>query len=499
MSQVSFTIEQNIDKKDLDIPEYSTLSLKLEGNAGTGFGWYLENKDDLLKHNIKPLNLNEYLSVEFTQPQDSKLLGQKGYFDFHFKFLPGAENAEAKFVHKRYNIAENSKPLSINFKISELQITNVKKLGRNDNSGELEIKEGELASIQIFGNATTGYLWFVDNVEELKKAGIEIINLGEHNNGKYLTQKPVEGQPMLVGAPGSFEFVLKTEKFPEGDLPQIKFISKRINDKEASKTLLVTLKKGCKKCNKNAIKFNMKGGQSDFEVEPNSTFNVELKGNPTTGFSWILENVDTIKNSKVLTPLNLDEEHNTSKTYVPDPCEDGMCGVGGTFVYEFKVDEVKDCNELPKIVFGYKRPWEKEAKNYHKAEITLKLKKQCNCNLVCFKQEGGNAELKVENNKEFKVALEGNPTTGYSWFLKNAEEIKNSKIIEILNLDEHGTAEYVQKGNEHGLVGVGGVFCFKFKVNNTEGKDLPKLAFEYKRPWEKEKPAIGNAEVTLKL
>ena len=38
--------------------------------------------------------------------------------------------------------------------------------------------------------------WY--NIEELKKAGIEIINLGEHNNGKYLTQKPVEGQPLLV-------------------------------------------------------------------------------------------------------------------------------------------------------------------------------------------------------------------------------------------------------------------------------------------------------------
>ena len=36
-------------------------------------------------------------------------------------------------------------------------------------------------------------------------------------------------------------------------------------------------------------------------------------------------------------------------------------------------------------------------------------------------------------------------------------------------------------------------------MNNTEGKEMPKLAFEYKRPWEKEKPAIGNAEVTLKL
>ena len=62
------------------------------------------------------------------------------------------------------------KRLWINFKINELQITNVKKLGRNDNSGELEIKEGELASIQIFGNATTGYLWLVDIIlKNLKK------------------------------------------------------------------------------------------------------------------------------------------------------------------------------------------------------------------------------------------------------------------------------------------------------------------------------------------
>ena len=61
MSLVSYTIEQNVEKKDLEVPEYSTLSLKLEGNPTTGFGWYLENKDSLLKSNIKPLNLNEYL------------------------------------------------------------------------------------------------------------------------------------------------------------------------------------------------------------------------------------------------------------------------------------------------------------------------------------------------------------------------------------------------------------------------------------------------------
>ena len=45
--------------------------------------------------------------------------------------------------------------------------------------------------------------------------------------------------------------------------------------------------------------------------------------------------------------------------------------------------------------------------------MNLKFKKNCESNIpfVCLKQEGGNAELKVENNKEFKIALEGNPTT----------------------------------------------------------------------------------------
>ena len=495
MSLVSYILDQNIEKKDLEIPEYSTLSLKLVGNPGTGFGWYLENKEDLLKANIKPLNLNEYLSVEFSKPNDdNKLLGQNGYYDFQFKLLPGAENSSIKFIYKRYNVTENSKPLAVNIKINELKVNNIKKLNKNETSGELEIKEGELYSIQIIGNATTGYLWFLDNVEELNKAGIEIINLGEHNSGKYITKKPIEGEPMMVGAPGIFEFVIKMDKTSRVELPKMKFINKRNNDKEG-KELLITLKK----FNKKSIRFTMKGGKNELEIEQNSEFNVELEGNPTTGYSWILEDIDNIKNSKVLTILNLDNEINTSSTYVQDACQDGMCGVGGTFIFQFKVNQVNDGNELPKLNFGYRRPWEKEVKEYNKVEIILKLKKQCNDNILCLKQEGGNVELKVENNKEFKIALEGNPTTGYSWFLKNAEEVKKSGLIELLNLDEHCSAEYTQKGNVQGLVGIGGVFCFKFKVNNSEGKEMPKLCFEYKRPWEKEKPAIGNAEVSLKL
>ena len=498
MSLVSFTIEQNVEKKELEIPEYSTISLKLEGNISTGFGWYLENKEALLKSNIKPLYLNENLSVEFSKPNDDKkLLGQNGFFDFKFKLLPGAENTEVKFIYKRFNVTENSKPLTVNIKINELKINNIKKFEKNETSGELEIKEGELSSIQIPGNATTGYLWFVDNINELNKSGIEIINLGERNNGKYITQKPKEGEPMLIGAPGIFEFVIKTDKYPQGDLPTMKLVNKRINDKEG-KELLIILKKYCNK--KNSIRFTQKGGKNDLEIEKNSEFSVELEGNPTTGYSWFLENLEAIKDSKVLTALDLDPETNITETYIQDPCKDGMCGVGGVFIYQFKVNEVNENTELPQLIFGYKRPWEKDVKDYKKVELNLKLKKHCESNvpLICLKQEGGNAELKVENNKEFTIALEGNPTTGYSWYLKNVEDLKKSGLIELLNLNEYCSADY-KKGKDIGLHGKGGVFCFKFKVNNSKGKDMPKLNFEYKRLWEKDKPAIGNAEINLKL
>ena len=119
---------------------------------------------------------------------------------------------------------------------------------------------------------------------------------------------------------------------------------------------------------------------------------------------------------------------------------------------------------------------------------------------VALKQNGGNAELKVEDNKEFKVVLEGNPTTGYSWFMANVDDVKKTNVIELLNVNDKNTCDdYVQDPHEHGMVGVGGSFVFKFKVKNGTGKDLPKLAFEYKRPWEKNKAPVAKADITLKL
>ena len=126
--------------------------------------------------------------------------------------------------------------------------------------------------------------------------------------------------------------------------------------------------------------------------------------------------------------------------------------------------------------------------------------KKMSINSVSFKKEGGVTELKVEDNKEFNIVLEGNPTTGYSWSMQNVEALKISNIIQPLNLNEYNNSDdYIQDAHEPGLCGVGGKWVFKFKVNNAAGKELPKLLFEYKRPWEKDVPPLGKAEITLKL
>ena len=122
-------------------------------------------------------------------------------------------------------------------------------------------------------------------------------------------------------------------------------------------------------------------------------------------------------------------------------------------------------------------------------------------NLPCvfLEKEGGNKELKVEDNNEFNVILAGNPSTGYGWYMSNANDVKSSNVIEILNLNEHGSADYVTKAHLPGKFGIGGAYYFKFKVKNGVGKELPKLTFEYKRPWEKDVSPHGKAEITLKL
>ena len=80
----------------------------------------------------------------------------------------------------------------------------------------------------------------------------------------------------------------------------------------------------------------------------------------------------------------------------------------------------------------------------------------------------------------FSIKIRGNPTTGYSWFLENRNNL-NTSMIQALNLSEHGSADYVTDASEPGMVGVGGYYYFRFSALAAGDAQL---VFIHKRPWE---------------
>ena len=108
---------------------------------------------------------------------------------------------------------------------------------------------------------------------------------------------------------------------------------------------------------------------------------------------------------------------------------------------------------------------------------------QTNNTLLFNKAENSESEIKVKNGSEFNIKIAGNPTTGYSWYLNNEDELKKGGV-QPTNLNEYKSADYVQDDAPQGMVGVGGKFDFKFKLDEGK-KNVPEIIFSYKRPWEK--------------
>jgi len=235
-----------------------------------------------------------------------------------------------------------------------------------------------------------------------------------------------------------------------------------------------------------SINIPQNGGNFEFEIKDNSEFIVKLEGNPTTGFSWFLKNDEEIKDSSVIESLNIDD-NNGLKNYISKPTKGPVCGSGGTFVFKFKVNNAER-NVLPKLIFIYKRPWEQNDFDCT-SEITLKLiqdssnENNNNINVnneISLPQSATQGEIKVKEGEIFSIKVKGNPTTGYSWFLVNEEELTSSGIIP-LNLTEHKSGSYLSQ-NPKGMVGGGGIFDFQFKVTKLNN-ELPKIILTYRRPW----------------
>jgi inhibitor of cysteine peptidase len=89
---------------------------------------------------------------------------------------------------------------------------------------------------------------------------------------------------------------------------------------------------------------SQKNIKSDYEVNKNETFEISLKSNPTTGYSW-----KWIKNnsSKVFDSISL--------IYIPTKVKEGIVGSGGNEIWKFKGNE----KGVDTLKFEYCRSWDK--------------------------------------------------------------------------------------------------------------------------------------------
>lgn len=86
--------------------------------------------------------------------------------------------------------------------------------------------------------------------------------------------------------------------------------------------------------------------KSDFEVNKDETFEISLKANPTTGYSW-----KWIKDgaSKLVDSVSAD--------YTQDKAAEGMTGVGGNEIWKFKGKKTG----VDTLTLEYCRPWEQNS------------------------------------------------------------------------------------------------------------------------------------------
>jgi inhibitor of cysteine peptidase len=91
-------------------------------------------------------------------------------------------------------------------------------------------------------------------------------------------------------------------------------------------------------------------------IAAGKTFDVSLKGNPTTGYQWQIKKIE----GDAIQQAGNDD-------YAPDSNPRGMVGSGGTFVFHFKV--TKSAKTAIRLV--YVRPWEKDTPPIQSFEVTI--------------------------------------------------------------------------------------------------------------------------------
>ena len=109
-----------------------------------------------------------------------------------------------------------------------------------------------------------------------------------------------------------------------------------------------------------------------------------------------------------------------------------------------------------------------------------------------------NPILDIPRGEKFAFELVSNPTTGFDWYIVNADELTKESCLIFFRSKADNLGYYEPKKKPVEMVGVGGKTFFKFQnANSIEETKTILIKLVYKRPWEE--TFISSLNLSVKL
>lgn len=501
----SIIINENEQIKDLYVKSNSKFTIYLKLIEDSSYYWALDNFEEIIKNSdIEPLNLvSTYDDNKDWSYDDEANKGEPillpdinlGFYKFEFKINKNStlENLpQLNFVrkfklkdskrdefHTLVNLLADHDTFNANKDIKLYP----KKEDNKNIKHILEIDDNKAYCIVLTYEVTSDYnnlyySWYLDNIEQIN----------ENNLLDIYSNSQIElSNDNKIKITDRYTFKINKDKFSEKDLlPVLSFTLKESPDQyfdyfEKSITFKLRRK------SEGYVSFKYEDEKKIFFTEKNEVIAVEFSGNPGAGYGWYLKNLDEVKASNVIEPLNIDDEYN-SVPFIP---EYSIPSSSGSYIFKFRIKDTVEpgCKLQPPLRFIEARS-NKNGNLLSDVELSLIVKKErkeedlnnLSLPVINIEDQYDNT-IYVESNHILKITVGDNSSTGYQWIILNEDDIRRSDYIDFIgsNYESHC------QPNKYGEfpTGCGGSLTFHYRIwEVTEEDVLPNIKMAYVRPWE---------------
>jgi len=138
-----------------------------------------------------------------------------------------------------------------------------------------------------------------------------------------------------------------------------------------------------------------------------------MRSNPSTGYSWTLTNTNAAQQYV----------QEVYSSYIQDSAPQGYVGVGGSVYKTYACASNGSVN----LNFAYQRPWDSVPANTFSASVNVN---DSNGLMDTYEiQEGSDLNASYSVGDSFIIKQRVSPSTGYSWVLNGASDIKSRNIV----------------------------------------------------------------------